>query len=87
MFENHWAIKFICRLLRTWRNYIFKIITNNSKGPTSFHLLYVFQIDFVAHDDIPYSSAGSDDVYKHIKEAGGGLFLVLFCVFSLILYF
>ena len=28
------------------------------------------QIDFVAHDDIPYSSAGSDDVYKHIKEAG-----------------
>lgn len=32
-----------------------------------------FQIDFVAHDDIPYSSAGSDDVYKHIKEAGGSL--------------
>lgn len=30
----------------------------------------LFQIDFVAHDDIPYSSAGSDDVYKHIKEAG-----------------
>ncbi|XP_014803849.1 PREDICTED: choline-phosphate cytidylyltransferase B isoform X3 [Calidris pugnax] len=27
------------------------------------------KIDFVAHDDIPYSSAGSDDVYKHIKEA------------------
>lgn len=24
----------------------------------------------MAHDDIPYSSAGSDDVYKHIKEAG-----------------
>lgn len=28
------------------------------------------QIDFVAHDDIPYSSAGSEDVYRHIKEAG-----------------
>ncbi|XP_062860485.1 phosphate cytidylyltransferase 1A, choline b [Trichomycterus rosablanca] len=28
------------------------------------------RIDFVAHDDIPYVSAGSDDVYKHIKEAG-----------------
>lgn len=28
------------------------------------------QIDFVAHDDIPYTSAGSHDVYKHIKEAG-----------------
>ena len=33
-------------------------------------LLCLQQIDFVAHDDIPYSSAGSDDVYKHIKEAG-----------------
>lgn len=33
-------------------------------------LLSLQQIDFVAHDDIPYSSAGSDDVYKHIKEAG-----------------
>ncbi|TKS83028.1 Choline-phosphate cytidylyltransferase B [Collichthys lucidus] len=28
------------------------------------------KIDFVAHDDIPYTSAGSEDVYKHIKEAG-----------------
>lgn len=28
------------------------------------------QIDFVAHDDIPYVSVESDDVYKHIKEAG-----------------
>lgn len=28
------------------------------------------QIDFVAHDDIPYTSGGSEDVYKHIKEAG-----------------
>ena len=35
-------------------------------------LLSLQQIDFVAHDDIPYSSAGSDDVYKHIKEAGEG---------------
>ncbi|KAF4091775.1 hypothetical protein AMELA_G00040210 [Ameiurus melas] len=28
------------------------------------------RIDFVAHDDIPYVSDESDDVYKHIKEAG-----------------
>ncbi|XP_016418261.1 choline-phosphate cytidylyltransferase B-like isoform X2 [Sinocyclocheilus rhinocerous] len=28
------------------------------------------RIDFVAHDDIPYTSAGSEDVYKDIKEAG-----------------
>ncbi|CCD23948.1 choline-phosphate cytidylyltransferase NDAI_0C02880 [Naumovozyma dairenensis CBS 421] len=27
-------------------------------------------IDYVAHDDIPYASAGSDDVYKPIKQAG-----------------
>ncbi|CAN9501414.1 unnamed protein product [Ophioblennius macclurei] len=32
--------------------------------------LKMHQIDFVAHDDIPYTSAGSEDVYKHIKEAG-----------------
>lgn len=31
---------------------------------------FVMQIDFVAHDDIPYTSAGSEDVYKHIKSAG-----------------
>lgn len=28
------------------------------------------QIDFVAHDDIPYVSRDSDDVYKEIKEMG-----------------
>ncbi|KAF7670379.1 hypothetical protein LDENG_00299740 [Lucifuga dentata] len=32
--------------------------------------LKTHKIDFVAHDDIPYTSAGSEDVYKHIKEAG-----------------
>lgn len=38
--------------------------------PISMCPLIAPQIDFVAHDDIPYSSAGSEDVYKHIKEAG-----------------
>ncbi|XP_072033847.1 LOW QUALITY PROTEIN: choline-phosphate cytidylyltransferase A-like [Amphiura filiformis] len=28
------------------------------------------RIDFVAHDDLPYTSAGHDDVYKDIKAAG-----------------
>lgn len=41
-----------------------------------------WQIDFVAHDDIPYSSAGSDDVYKHIKEAGKSNFKFLAPSFS-----
>ncbi|GAA54954.1 Choline-phosphate cytidylyltransferase B [Clonorchis sinensis] len=28
------------------------------------------KIDFVAHDDIPYASADSEDIYKPIKDAG-----------------
>lgn len=28
------------------------------------------KIDFVAHDDLPYSSDGSEDVYAHIKQMG-----------------
>jgi choline-phosphate cytidylyltransferase len=28
------------------------------------------QIDFVAHDEVPYKSADCDDVYKEIKEMG-----------------
>lgn len=28
------------------------------------------QIDYVAHDDIPYGAAESDDIYKPVKEAG-----------------
>lgn len=27
-------------------------------------------IDYVAHDDIPYGSAGSDDIYRPVKETG-----------------
>lgn len=41
-----------------------------SQFPVVNPLFRILQIDFVAHDDIPYSSAGSEDVYKHIKEAG-----------------
>ncbi|KII69100.1 Choline-phosphate cytidylyltransferase A [Thelohanellus kitauei] len=28
------------------------------------------RIDFVAHDNIPYASSGSDDVYEHVKAMG-----------------
>lgn len=28
------------------------------------------KIDYVAHDDLPYASADSDDIYKPIKESG-----------------
>jgi hypothetical protein len=34
-------------------------------------MLYIhLQIDFVAHDDIPYAAAGADDVYTMIKQRG-----------------
>jgi len=54
------------------------VFFSSSSSPTSCAVFSVTQsrpfiapqIDFVAHDDIPYSSAGSEDVYKHIKEAG-----------------
>ena len=28
------------------------------------------RIDYVAHDDIPYQSAGMDDVYAFVKQQG-----------------
>lgn len=30
----------------------------------------ILQIDFVAHDALPYKASGSDDVYKDIKAMG-----------------
>ncbi|XP_015686090.1 choline-phosphate cytidylyltransferase A-like, partial [Protobothrops mucrosquamatus] len=45
-------------------------VVRNAPWTLSPEFLAEHRIDFVAHDDIPYSSAGSDDVYKHIKEAG-----------------
>ncbi|NP_001089299.1 phosphate cytidylyltransferase 1A, choline L homeolog [Xenopus laevis] len=45
-------------------------VVRNAPWTLTPEFLQKHRIDFVAHDDIPYSSAGSDDVYKHIKEAG-----------------
>ncbi|XP_056653151.1 choline-phosphate cytidylyltransferase A isoform X3 [Monodelphis domestica] len=45
-------------------------VVRNAPWTLTPEFLTEHRIDFVAHDDIPYSSAGSDDVYKHIKEAG-----------------
>ncbi|XP_037389385.1 choline-phosphate cytidylyltransferase A isoform X1 [Pygocentrus nattereri] len=45
-------------------------VVRNAPWTLTPEFLTKHRIDFVAHDDIPYSSAGSDDVYKHIKEAG-----------------
>ncbi|XP_044147297.1 choline-phosphate cytidylyltransferase A isoform X2 [Bufo gargarizans] len=45
-------------------------VVRNAPWTLTPEFLEAHRIDFVAHDDIPYSSAGSDDVYKHIKDAG-----------------
>uniref|UniRef100_A0A8D2J548 choline-phosphate cytidylyltransferase n=1 Tax=Varanus komodoensis TaxID=61221 RepID=A0A8D2J548_VARKO len=45
-------------------------VVRNAPWTLTPEFLAEHRIDFVAHDDIPYSSADSDDVYKHIKEAG-----------------
>ncbi|XP_041949645.1 phosphate cytidylyltransferase 1B, choline b [Alosa sapidissima] len=45
-------------------------VVRDAPWTISPEFLKMHRIDFVAHDDIPYTSAGSDDVYKHIKEAG-----------------
>ncbi|XP_065124519.1 choline-phosphate cytidylyltransferase A [Paramisgurnus dabryanus] len=45
-------------------------VVRNAPWTLTPEFLTKHRIDFVAHDDIPYESADSDDVYKHIKEAG-----------------
>lgn len=37
---------------------------------TYFSFFLIPQIDFVAHDDIPYTTGSSTDVYAHIKARG-----------------
>lgn len=60
----------------SYANLLFTFFSPQVCLPVQCFLPYIMcplilpQIDFVAHDDIPYSSAGSEDVYKHIKEAG-----------------
>ena len=51
-----------CLTLDTQLQFRFKLYDGN------FHFL--LQIDFVAHDDLPYQSADSDDIYKTVKEMG-----------------
>ena len=48
--------------------YIFVIILFHSFRNAAISLS--FQIDFVAHDDLPYAGEGHEDVYKDIKEKG-----------------
>ncbi|XP_056266527.1 choline-phosphate cytidylyltransferase B-like isoform X2 [Pseudoliparis swirei] len=45
-------------------------VVRDAPWSLSTEFLGKHKIDFVAHDDIPYTTAGSQDVYKHIKEAG-----------------
>lgn len=36
----------------------------------SVSFVFGLQIDFVAHDDIPYASEDCEDLYKPLKDAG-----------------
>ncbi|XP_012676999.2 phosphate cytidylyltransferase 1B, choline b [Clupea harengus] len=45
-------------------------VVRDAPWTLSPEFLKMHRIDFVAHDDIPYTSAGSEDVYKDIKESG-----------------
>lgn len=45
-------------------------IIENVPWTTTFDFLESHNIDYVAHDDIPYPSSTSDDVYGHLKKAG-----------------
>lgn len=42
----------------------------NAPWCVTTEFLLEHRIDYVAHDDLPYASAGSDDIYKPIKENG-----------------
>lgn len=46
-----------------------EVIPNAPWSVTS-EFLQKHKIDYVAHDDLPYASADSDDIYKPIKEKG-----------------
>uniref|UniRef100_UPI00358FE201 choline-phosphate cytidylyltransferase A-like isoform X1 n=1 Tax=Myxine glutinosa TaxID=7769 RepID=UPI00358FE201 len=45
-------------------------VLRNAPWTITPEFLEKHQIDFVAHDDLPYSGAGTDDIYKDIKAAG-----------------
>ncbi|CAH8495463.1 unnamed protein product [Heterobilharzia americana] len=49
-------------------------VINDAPWSITDDFLQKHKIDFVAHDDIPYASPDSEDVYKPLKDAG--MFLV-----------
>ncbi|CAH8501019.1 unnamed protein product [Schistosoma bovis] len=49
-------------------------VINDAPWSITDEFLQKHKIDFVAHDDIPYASPDSEDVYKPLKDAG--MFLV-----------
>jgi len=49
--------------------YVDEIFANSPWNATP-EFIKEHKIDFVAHDDLPYNSAGQEDIYKFVKEAG-----------------
>ncbi|XP_061493580.1 choline-phosphate cytidylyltransferase A isoform X2 [Rhineura floridana] len=71
LFPNTYLIVGVCSDELTHNFKGFTVMNEAERYDAVQHCRYVDEvIDFVAHDDIPYSSAGSDDVYQHIKDAG-----------------
>ncbi|KTF78303.1 hypothetical protein cypCar_00021852 [Cyprinus carpio] len=71
LFPNTQLIVGVCSDALTHKYKGYTVMTEDERYEALIHCRYVDEvIDFVAHDDIPYTSAGSEDVYKHIKEAG-----------------
>ncbi len=45
-------------------------LVSNSKGQTSKKDLLLFEVDFIAHDALPYAAPGQEDLYDKFRRAG-----------------
>jgi choline-phosphate cytidylyltransferase len=45
-------------------------VISDAPWQVTLDFLKEHEIDYVAHDDLPYASAGADDIYKPVKELG-----------------
>lgn len=60
---------FFCKLEKFYLTYIIQIIAN-APWTLNDDFITANKIDFVAHDDIPYTGEGVDDIYGWLKAKG-----------------
>ena len=64
MLPGHWTMS-------SWPSTRFEHYIPQTQNFTwPYFIWHSFQIDFVAHDEIPYTTEGCADVYEHIKARG-----------------